>query len=144
MKRGIHQLVEAIDAITSVESADDLSRLQDLADRYFTSRQAAKHLEVWFRLYERFPEDDGCGIFWAILHGLEALPDCDTQVVASVRRKPSQFPVRMVNRMLNADIRTVAGVDLLDLLKTVAADKSCPVSVRQDARGYLKHQRGRD
>lgn len=26
------------------------------------------------RVFERFPDDDGAGVFWAILHGIEAWP----------------------------------------------------------------------
>ena len=139
MGRSIREVVKAIDALESVETEDDLSRLQELADQYFASRQAAKHLEVWFRLYERFPED-GDEVFWTILHGIEAQAGSDEHVVASVHRKPSQFPVLMINRMLNAEINAVDGMDLLGLLRAVAADKTCPASVREQAKGYLKHQ----
>jgi hypothetical protein len=141
MGEGIKEVVAAIDALPTVDSADDLSRLQNLADRYFIGPEAANYLGVWFRLYERFPEDDGCGVFWSVLHRIEAQPGYEQPVVESVRRRPSRFPVLMANRLLNSGIRQVGGVDLLELLRRVAADEQCPPSVREDAQGFLEYQR---
>jgi hypothetical protein len=142
MSRDICQVVADIDALPTADG-DDLGRLQKLIDEYFASPVAAEHIDVWFRLYERFPEDHGYGVFWTILHGLEAQPECDAAVVASVHRRPTHYSVMMVNRMLNADIRTAAGTDLLELLRQVAADERIATSVREDAEKFLKHQRDR-
>jgi hypothetical protein len=142
MSRDIRQIVADIDALPTADG-DDLDRLQTLIDEYFASTAATAHIDVWFRLYERFPNDHGHGVFWTILHGLEAQSGCDAAVVASVRRRPTHYPVMMVNRMLNADICTAAGVDLLGLLRQVAADKRAAAGVREDAERFLEHQRGR-
>ncbi len=145
MARDIRKVVAEIDALNPADPEDlDLDRLSDLAVEYFSSRVAPKYLGVWFHLYERFPETDGYGVFWAILHGIEAQPGSDRFVVESVRRKPSRFPVTMVNRMLNGSITSVGGVDLLGLLAEVAADSRCPGSVREETVGFLEHQRRRD
>jgi hypothetical protein len=138
------EIVAAIDALSSVDGADDRRRLRELADRYFTLPGAAENLDVWFRLYERFPEDDGEGVFWPILHEIEAQPGYEVFVVASVHRRQAYFPVLMVNRMLNGGIASVGGVDLLALLRRVAADEQCPPSVRQEAEDFLEHQRHRE
>jgi hypothetical protein len=142
MSRDIRRVVADIDALPTADS-DDLDRLQGLIDEYFASPTAAAHIDVWFRLYERFPDEHGHGVFWTILHGLEAQPGCDAAVVASVRRWPTHYPVLMVNRMLNADIRSAAGADLLGLLQQVAADEKLAAGVREDAERFLEHQRGR-
>jgi hypothetical protein len=99
-------------------------------------------LVVWFRLYERFPEADGCGVFWSILHGIESQHGCETLVVESVRRQPSQFPLLMLNRLLNAGMRWASGVELLELLQQVAANEQCLPSVRRAAKSFLAYQRG--
>src|SRR5262249_59058044 len=143
MTDDVRQLVAAIDALSLVEATDDLSQLQDLADRYFTHPKSGDHLDVWFRLYERFPENDGGGGFWGILHGIESLPGSNEHVVASVRRKATHFPVLMVNRMLNAGITSVAGTSLVDLLREVAADGRCSDGVCRDAERFLDRHRGR-
>lgn len=140
MRREIRQIVADVDGLT-LANADDLDRLQGLADEYFSSADALAHLDVWFRLYERFPESDGHGVFWTILHGIEAQPGYEASVVASVRRTPTHFPVLMVNCMLNGGVTSAGGVDLLGLLQSVAANDRCPASVRQDAERFLEYQR---
>lgn len=142
MSRDIREVVAEVDALRTVEDAD-LDRLQTLIDEYFAFPSADHHIEVWFRLFERFPDDDGCEVFWTILHGLETQPSYDAAVVASVRRKPTHFPVLMVNRMLNGGVVTVDGIDLLELLQEVAADKTAAAIVRKDAQRFAERQRTR-
>ena len=142
MSRDIRQVVAEIDALPTADS-EDLDRLQALIDEYFASPDAATHIDVWFRLFERFPDDHGHGVFWTILHGIEAQPSSDSAVVASVRRRPTHYPVLMVNRMLNGGIPAAAGMDLLAILRQIAADERVPATVRADAEQFLEHQRGR-
>jgi hypothetical protein len=143
MAEGIKEVVAAIDGLPSVDTTEHLSRLQEVVDCYFSSENAAEHLGVWFRLYERFPEDDGYGVFWTILHGIEATPEYEPLIVESVRRYPSQFPLLMVNRQLNGGVRQIGGVDLLELLRQVVADERCLPGVRIDAQGFLESQQGK-
>jgi hypothetical protein len=143
MTEGVEQLVSAIDTLSSVTTPESLTRLQELSDRYFAAPEAAEHLAVWFRLYERFPEDDGYGLFWSILHGIETLPRWERLAVESVRRRPSHFPLLMVIRLLNSGVKESGGQDLMQLLRQVAADERCLPSIRLDARGYLDYQQRR-
>ena len=144
MARDIRQVVADIDGLAPPNSDDlDLERLQALSEEYFSLPGASDHLDVWFHLYERFPDSDGYGVFWSILHGIEAQPTSDVCVVASVRRNPTQFPLRMVNRMLNAGITSADGVDLLGLLVEVSQNKRCSSDIRQDAARFLERQRKR-
>jgi hypothetical protein len=136
----MRQVVEAVDSISSVREVDELALLQGLIDHYFASAEAAQHLEVWFRLFERFPSDDAYEMFWSILHGIEDQPGFEPLVVESVRRQPSRFPVMMLNHLLNSGQVVVDGVDLLSLLRSVATDKSCLPIVRQDAHRFAQYQ----
>jgi len=142
MSREIRQVVADIDTLRTADG-DDLLRLQALIEEYFASPDAPAHIDVWFRLYERFPDDHGHGVFWTILHGIEAQPTSDAAVVASIRRRPTHYPVLMVNRMLNGGIPAAAGVDLIGLLRQIAADERVAATVRADAEQFLEHQRDR-
>ncbi|MEQ1784717.1 MAG: hypothetical protein ABMA14_25500 [Hyphomonadaceae bacterium] len=129
LDRDSGELAAAIDAITSVTDEAGLQRLQLLLDEFFKQSDGARHLDAWFRLFERFPEDDG--------HGIGSF------VVASVQRKSSEFAVLMVNRMINGGVESVDGVRLLSLLEAVAADTSCPASVAKEAASFVEYQRSK-
>ena len=143
MTPALRAIVAEIDAMTPADPDDlDLFRLDDLRAAHFAHPAASDHLDVWFRLYERYPEWDGHGVAWAILHGIEAQPDSDAHVVASVRRRPTEFPLLMVNRILNSGTTAVGDVDLLALLRSIAADESAGPAAREGAQGFLDYQRG--
>jgi hypothetical protein len=136
----IDRIVAEIDSITSARDPEQLRRLIGNMNLFFEHPQRGDHLDVWFRLFERFPEEDGLESFWSILHGLEAQPDVDRFVIDSVERQPSEFPLRMVNGMINAGQTDVGTLNLLALLKSVAANGSCPVGVRTTARKFVEYQ----
>jgi hypothetical protein len=138
------EISAAVAGFTSLTDTDQLKRLDDLAVTYsqLPKTDAEAGLDIWFRLYERFPEEDGFGVCWAILHMIESYhPVSDRYVVASVQRKPTEFPVMMVNRILNAGTKTVGDVDLLALLQSVVDDANRPDSIRETARGFVEHQK---
>jgi len=141
MGSDIRQIIAEIDAITSVDDDEQLKSLDCAMTEYFAHSDAALHVQVWFRLFERFPEDDAYEMFWSILHEIERLPNYERELVHSMQRRPSRFPVSMVYRRLNAGLRFVGDADLMSLLASVAVDETCPTSVREDAEGYLEYQR---
>jgi hypothetical protein len=140
MGRKIDEILTTIDAITSVGDVGQLECLDQAISEYFAHLDAAAHVSVWFRLFERFPEDDAYEMFWSILHGIEALPNYESELIDSLRRRPSRFAVMMVNRMLNAGQSHVGGIDLMSLLQSVALDESCASSVREDAERFVEYQ----
>jgi hypothetical protein len=142
-ENNIQEIITEIDSLTNLELAVDLSRLEEIMDRYFNHPRSAEFLDVWFRLYERCPDDESEGLFWAILHGLETYPISDRLVVNSVVRNPSEFPLMMVNRMLNAGIKKVDGVDLMELLQRVATNDSCSPQIRENADDFLVYHRNK-
>ena len=144
MSRDVRLIVADIDALAAADPDDlDLDRVSDLADEFFASADAAPHLDAWFRFYERFPTGHGNGVFWSVLHGLEDQPGSGECAVASVRRDPTHYPVLMLQRELNAGTPAVGGVDLVGLLRAVAADDRHPAAVRADIEYYFEHHFGR-
>jgi hypothetical protein len=144
MARTLAEITAAVQAITSLTDDDELKRLDGLAIDYagLPKPHAEAGLGIWFGLYERFPDDDGFGVCWSILHMIESHhPVSDRFVVASVQRKPTEFPVMMVNRILNAGTKTVGDVDLLALLQSVVDDACHPDIIRETARGFVEHQK---
>lgn len=140
MDRDIADIADALGSLATVTEPGDVTELVELIEAYFRHPDAGAHIELWFHFLERFPDADGLGAFWSILHAIERYPGSDELAVASVKRRPSRFPVTMVNRMMNASICRVVGTDLLGLLENVAAS-DCALSVREDAAHFAAYQR---
>lgn len=86
-------------------------------------------------VFERYHEEEGLGVVWGVLHGLEALPNYETELLRSVGRQPSEFGVLMVGRMLNSGKTEVGGISLLDTLREVAA-KASSARIRETAQEF--------
>ena len=57
-------------------------------------------LSVLFGVFERFPYDDGAGVLWSIVHGVEGLPyDYEPLLTESYRRSPSEMAKIMLTRL---------------------------------------------
>ena len=98
MTDDIARIVASIDARTSVDDELQLRSLQELTARFFESQPGVADLAVWFRLFERFPEDDGYESFWAILHGIETVPGSEELIVASGRIRRTGTATRRSGR----------------------------------------------
>lgn len=136
----MQKIIANLDRISSAEEPEELERLEANLTQLFASENPELGIDALLRVFERFPEKDGFCIFWSILSGLESLPDYEGKLIASVRRQPSRFGLLMVNRMLNAGITEVEGVNLLSLLKGVAADESQSEELREEARDFIEWQ----
>lgn len=135
------EVLAKIDAIRSVDDEADLAVLDEAVVELFEHPQREMGIETLLRVFERFPTQDGYGIFWSILHGLESLSGrYESKLIESIRRTPSEFSVVMINRMLNAGEAEVGGVSLLALLGDVSANSDCPPEVRERARKFVEYQ----
>jgi hypothetical protein len=116
----------------------DWRRLDALLDELWRLGSPAEAVPELLGVFERFPEDDGAGVFWAILHGLESLPGYADEVVRSVQKRPSSFGVLMLNRILNGGRSEVGGVQLIPLLRQIAQRLELPEMIQRDAREFAE------
>jgi hypothetical protein len=57
-------------------------------------------LATLFRVFERYPEEDGAGVLWSIVHGVEALSfDYESALRESLARQPSFMGRIMLRRL---------------------------------------------
>lgn len=91
-------------------------------------------------VFERFPDDDGFGVFWQILHLLERAGDYESALVDSVRRNPGEFNLTMINRLLNGGIEKVGAQSLVSLLEEVARTEQADPESTQWAIHFLEYQ----
>lgn len=74
--------------------------LDDLLSELWTVGAREGHLPVLFRVFERYPEEDGAGVLWSIVHGVEALPvDYEPALRDSLNRQPSFMGRLMLTRL---------------------------------------------
>lgn len=110
----MQKILDEVEAIQAIEE-NMLFSLEQIVNDYFNHPQAGEFLDVWFGLYERC-EDNSNGIFMTILHRIETYhPKFNHLVVESVLRRPSSFPLMMLNRLINGGFTEVDGVDLQKL-----------------------------
>jgi hypothetical protein len=77
--------------------------LDDLLDELWSEGVSEGQLPILFRVFERFPEDDGAGVLWSIVHGVEALPfDYEPFLRQSIARRPSLMGEIMLERLEKA------------------------------------------
>ena len=59
-----------------------------------------EHLLTLLGAFERFPTEDGAGVLWGIVHGIEASPfDYDASLQRSIDRQPSFMGNLMLQRL---------------------------------------------
>ena len=95
-------LVQALQAFADPHSEAQLQALDVAVQEIAPASCAHAEFQAMFGVFERFPSQDGYGVFWGILHALEACDGYELELRASVQRKPCEFNVLMVNRLLNA------------------------------------------
>lgn len=125
----------ALDIATFEPKEDNWLPLDALVAELWQAGHPEQAIPELLSVFERYPEEDGFGVVWSVLHGLEALPNYEPELLRSLARQPSEFGVLMVGRMLNSGTRKVAGVSLLETLRGLASTASSS-SIRETANEF--------
>lgn len=130
MPRTQLEILRDIDAFSP--PADDWSRLQALLDELWADGSPIDAMPELLALFARYPVDeDGSGVFWSALHGLEGLSGYEPHLLRSVQQAPSEFGVMMLGRLLNADILYIERSLIVDTLNAVSCSEFAPSRVRE-------------
>lgn len=79
---------------------DEWLALDDLIEELWSVGVQPEHLPTLLGVFERYPEDDGAGVFWSIVHGIESLPvDYEPVLIESINRNPSLMGNIMLKRL---------------------------------------------
>jgi hypothetical protein len=100
-----------------------------------------KEFQALFQIFERFPDNDGYGVFWSIVHYLEACDSYESALIQSVERLPVEFNLLMLNRLMNAGVYEVNGRSILSLLEAVSSNPGLPSGIRNTAYEFIDYQR---
>ncbi len=130
----IQTVVATLDSIESLED-NNLQALHEAIEQvYALPPHAEQVIEALLRVLERFPEEDSYGVFWGILHTLEKMPGrYESPLVQSIQRQPSEFSLNMLYRILKDGQTEAGGINLYNLLESVATDSRWSEDIRKDA-----------
>jgi len=97
-------------------STGDWRLLEGHFERAFASPDPKKYYPAMFNLFERFPEEDGAGVFWSALHGMEAVGGYEDLLLQYFRRWPSLMTKTMLRRVLNSGQTHIGKIAIASLI----------------------------
>ncbi|WP_431514567.1 hypothetical protein [Variovorax sp. DAIF25] len=118
----------------------DWRRLDVLLDELWQAGSPEQAIPEMLSVFERYPEEDGHGVMWSLVHGLENLPNYESALLSSLARQPSELGIVMVGRMLNSGATSVDGVSLLLTLQEISSTATS-THIKEIARSVLSRPR---
>lgn len=90
-------------------------KLDDLLIELQETNELPNGIKNLFKIFERFPNEDGAGVFWAILHSIESVKDYEIDLLKSIKRKPTEITITMLRRIHNSGQEKIGGIKVLDI-----------------------------
>ena len=107
-------------------------KLQDLLTELWGTGEEENFTVDLLKVLERFPEEDGAGVLWSIVHGLEHFKTYEAELIESLNRQPSEMGLLMLRRIKNTGTRTVGGVDISRIVTSLLSNGRLTQTLRQD------------
>jgi hypothetical protein len=131
------RLPAALASFTHPHDAEQLRSLEQTVSSLTPASLTEEDFRAVFDLFERFPEEDEYGIFWSLLHAVEAVGGYELALLESVQRTPAGFNVAMLCRFLNGGVKEIAGRNLVSLVTAVVARRDISTRARETAEEAL-------
>ncbi len=94
----------------------DWRPLEPLFERVFSSPDPKTYYPSIFSLFDRFPEEDGSGVFWSALHGMEAAGSYEDMLLSHFRRRPSLMTTTMLRRIKKSGQTHIGQMEIARLI----------------------------
>ncbi len=133
--RGIEDIKKAIDAFVPTEG--NWLKLDELIEELLKNPDAETGTSTLLHVLERFPEEDGGGVLWSIVHGLEHLDGYESALIESVQRQPSHLGLTMIRRIENTGQVKIAGRIIKEIYTQLLHHPKTPRMVKEDIEAYL-------
>lgn len=115
----MREVKEIILDIESYKSDDgNWLLLDELVTELWESENPEIGIDALFGVFEKNPTDDGSGVFWTILHGLETM-EYEQKLYDSLMEKPSHMTITMLKRIENSGSSTIAGKSISELISFI-------------------------
>jgi hypothetical protein len=126
----VHTVADKIRAFYSAEG--DWRPLDVLFTELFSRTCSQDEIDAVFSLFERYPDEDGAGVFWSAIHGLEVVGSYDERLRTSLRTAPSESAIILAIRIVNS-----GDASFVPIITEVASRPDSPNSVRSMAHHFL-------
>lgn len=135
------KIAQALDALHASDPSGDLvSELDELLAHVGPSDTNDDSFRSAFRFFERHAACD-LGSPGPLVHWLEkSFPRYIDALVESVNRRPTEYTLWMVNRILNANVNAQARSALVAALRSASLRTDVESSTSTSARDFLKAQ----
>ncbi|HVU15277.1 MAG TPA: hypothetical protein VHD32_00015 [Candidatus Didemnitutus sp.] len=90
--------------------------LETLLARVFTGPDPKSYFHAIFNLFERFPKEDGAGVFWSALHGMETVGGYEELLLQYFRRHPSLMTTTMLRRIKKSGQSHIGQIEIALLI----------------------------
>ena len=108
-----------IDRILNFEPLEgDWRELETIFENVFSSQNPEFYYPAIFGLFEKYPSEDGAGVFWSALHGMERVGNYEAELLRCFRRYPNEMSRIMLIRMRNSGLANVAGFPIERLISS--------------------------
>jgi len=98
MPRSVDDILRDVEAFRPANG--DWRPLDALLSELWNAGVPVRALPALFGVFERFPNDDGAGVLWSIVHGVEGLGlDYEQVLRDSLARQPSDMGKIMLGRL---------------------------------------------
>lgn len=84
------------------------------------------------KVFERFPDEDGAGVFWSIVHGVESFNSYERQLVDSLNRQPSEMGLIMLRRLINNGTKTIDGIEISKIVADLISNERATTAFKQE------------
>jgi len=136
----VESVIAALSAFepSSIDT-ENVHRLYEIFNGFRSVPGRERAAPAIYALLERFPGAD-LGSPGPLVHEMEAMPEYQTLLVASLRRQPCDLTVWMVNRILNSELNTEQRKMWLSELQAAGQHPHCPGSARESVAEFLEYQ----
>ena len=109
--------------------------LDRLLSELWETGEPEKALRTLFNIFERFPEEDGAGVFWTIVHGVESFDGYEKELLDSLTRQPSEFGLLMAKRIFNTGTKKICDIGKENLISNLLNHSGTSELLKQQVKG---------
>ena len=107
-------------------------RLDALLNELWESGDQDNYITELFNVFERFPDEDGAGVFWSIVHGVESLKSYEMQLVDSLNRQPSEMGLIMLRRIKSTGTKTIGGIEISKVVDDLISNERTTPTLKRE------------